>query len=563
MDDNQRRLQVLSQKLSKHTQGFPIRLLFPANVFGIKQSNGIVNPDATVAGADGSNPIPKDERKELRTSTDFINFRLMETDIDFTSEEPTPIAKISESLSHFVSDLEKTGCYESVQVILGRPKEIPSKSDTRQLDVILQEKNWYKLYIGGGIKQDNSSAISSTGVMPKVQFESSASLLNLTGETDITELSYTVDQTSTPAISMQHTRPLYSLLQGGVTDSLSDAVLNTENGSKVGVTLKATVDTNDSYEHIRSSKDHLQKIGVKISNNTAGSSSPGHGPGNDDMYAGLEWSFTQRDLIPRRHISSPFQYDASPEIIAASGPSLKHSVSADYRLNGYLTDDRFNPTVGLDSFGGFEVAGPPGDVGFLKLWGGASAHIPIVPFLDENEKKNSGFLGKLFNGLSFHTALNAGAIKGLSFGGLCVGGNSTHPLDRFHVGGSHQLRGFLPSGIGPRSKTGGASSPGGDSMGGDVFYTASALMSMPFPGNKSLSNMGVRLFGFANAGSLASFENAMNASSFMKSTRTSIGGGISAGTPMGRLEATYAIPLRYGPTDARRSVQAGIGFTFG
>lgn len=550
MSDDKKGVEVVAKKLQKYVSSFPIKLIFPANIFGVKAD--------TDSFGEGSTETPKDD-KHLRTSKDFINFRLLETDIDFVSDSPTPLDKVTESLHSFVSDLEKTECYESVQVMLGRPKDLPTSSESRQLDVILQEKNWYKLYIGGGIKHDNNSAISSSGMIPKVQFETRASLINLSGETDTTHVEYTLDQTSNPSFTMQHTRPLYSLLSG----SLSDSVLNMDHGSKIGATMKVSVDTNDSFEHLRSSKDHQQKIGIKISNNVSGSSSPGHGPGNNEIYSGLEWSLVQRDIIPRRSISSPFQYDASPEVIKAAGPSLKHSIFADYRLNGYLTDDRFNPSAGIDSYGGFEVAGPPGDVGFVKVTGGASVHIPIIPALDDGEKKNAGFISKTLNGLSFHTSLNGGAMKGLSFGGLCLGSDSTHIADRFYVGGSHQLRGFLPAGIGPRAATGGASSPGGDSMGGDVFYTASALFSMPFPGNSSLSKNGVRLFGFANAGTLTTFENAMNLTSFMNSTRTAVGGGLSVGTPMGRLEATYAVPLRYGPTDARRSVQAGVGFTFG
>ena len=88
------------------------------------------------------------------------------------------------------------------------------------------------------------------------------------------------------------------------------------------------------------------------------------------------------------------------------------------------------------------------------------------------------------------------------------------------------------------------------------------MLSMPFP-NETLSNNRVRLFGFANAGTLTGLDSAINMGSFFRSTRLAVGGGISAATPMGKLEATYAVPLRYGPRDARRSVQAGIGFTFG
>ena len=86
---------------------------------------------------------------------------------------------------------------------------------------------------------------------------------------------------------------------------------------------------------------------------------------------------------------------------------------------------------------------------------------------------------------------------------------------------------------------------------------------MPFPGNNFLSNQGLRLFGFANAGTLTGLHSAVNINSFFKSTRLSVGGGVAAAMPIGRLEATYAVPLRYGPRDARRSVQLGLGFTFG
>jgi outer membrane protein assembly factor BamA len=579
MTKQQERLQALSEKLSQYVQNFPIRLGFPANVYGIKPSSQIQQQQQTTTTAEdigNEEPNYTKDNVPLRTSSDFINYRLLDTGIDFISGDPTSLSTLTESLQDFVKDLENTGCYESVQVILGRQqrKEYPSTSSstssklTRELDVVLQEKNWYKLYIGGGIKQDYHQACSASssgmGMIPKMQFETSASLINLTGETDVTQLYYSLDQTSTPSLSLQHTRPLYSLLSG----SWGDAVLNMDQGSKIGVTLKASVDTHD-YDSFRSSKDHVQKVSIKVSNNTVGSSTSGPMPGNDGVYTGLEWSLAFRDVIPRRHGTVPFQYDASPEIIAASGPNLKHSLVADYRLNGYLTDDRFNPTAGFDAYGGVEVAGPPGDVGFVKLWGGASVHVPIVAEqLDSDERKRLGFLKQIFNGLSLHTSIHGGSIKGLDFGGLCCSGTGRHVTtnisDRFHVGGSHQLRGFLPSGIGPRSVVGGASTPGGDSMGGDVFYTASALLSMPFPGNEFLAKNGVRLFAFANAGTLTSLENAFsNIGSFVNSSRTAVGGGVSVGTAIGRLEATYAVPLRYAPSDARRSVQAGIGFTFG
>lgn len=138
-----------------------------------------------------------------------------------------------------------------------------------------------------------------------------------------------------------------------------------------------------------------------------------------------------------------------------------------------------------------------------------------------------------------------------------------------------QLRGFLPAGIGPRSKTGGSTSPGGDAMGGNLYYTANLAASL-LPPNQILAEYGVRLFAFANAGTLVGLSPLNNYQyktvenrqpitwkQVVQSTRTSVGVGISAGTPMGRLEVTYAHPLRYGPRDARRNFQFGFGFSFG
>merc|ERR1712238_316264 len=142
-----------------------------------------------------------------------------------------------------------------------------------------------------------------------------------------------------------------------------------------------------------------------------------------------------------------------------------------------------------------------------------------------------------------------GIIQPISFDGLCSGPTIS---DRFFVGGPMQLRGFLPAGIGPRTKTGGSTTPGG-----------------------TLAEYGIRLFAFANAATLAGLSPLTNNHTRLQqqqpvtwmqiaqSTRTAAGVGISGGTPMGRVEVTYAWPLRYGPRDARRNFQFGFGLSFG
>ena len=135
--------------------------------------------------------------------------------------------------------------------------------------------------------------------------------------------------------------------------------------------------------------------------------------------------------------------------------------------------------------------------------------------------------------------------------------------DRFFLGGPMQFRGFVPAGIGPRAKTGGASVPGGDALGGDFFYTASAATSVPFPGPFSfLQDNGVRCFGFATVGTLSGV-NGVPLMSILRSTRASVGGGIMCidtnGTTGSNLCHASKIQSSRCP---KRSVQIGLGFTF-
>jgi outer membrane protein insertion porin family len=262
-------------------------------------------------------------------------------------------------------------------------------------------------------------------------------------------------------------------------------------------------------------------------------------------YWGLDWQLALRDVVPRKHPELPYAANASHEIVALSGPSLTHSITFETRTNGEYLDDRHQPTAGLDWFSKFELAGPPGDVGFAKAQGGASIHIPLM---EEGQ-------------VALHGTFAGGILQGLDYKGLCKPPTIS---DRFFVGGPMSIRGFLPAGIGPRTSSGvssGGVSPGGDSLGGAMYYTASLSASVAAPG--VMGEYGIRAFSFVNAGTLVGTMNGVPMQAILNSTRTAVGAGISAATPMGRFEATYAWPLRYGPRDARRNMQFGFGFNFG
>lgn len=585
-DDTPRRIEAaIQQQAQQHQQGqfmafvqtYGLNLLFPAEVHPPKDSSN--------------------KKKIIKTNKDLINARLLENGILFEDLQSLP--QVQAGVQRVVDNLMRTQAFHSVQVQVDKTtttttnetyredngQQQSASSTTTQdghphrLKVILDEKNWYSLYIGGGIKHEGmeeamngggGGGSSGSSLLPKAQFESSVSLNNLTGFLDRSTLQYTLDQTSAAQFVASHERPLYSWFPE--ESVAAQSILSMLKGSQYSLGVKAIMDTHD-FESTRSYKEHQRLLQCRL-DNVGGVARPEMAPtgGNlfDDAnnananngdpprpYWCVDWTLCLRDVVPRKDATLPYCADASPEVVAQAGPSLQHSVKWEVRTNGCYTDSKFQPTIGLDFYGSAEVAGPPGDVGYAKAQGGGALHVPIVHHL-----------------LSLHSSWSGGILQPLTYNGLCSGPTIS---DRFFVGGPMQLRGFLPAGIGPRSNSGGKTSPGGDAMGGNLYYTASIAASMVPPGNNILADYGIRLFAFANAGTvvggvLPTFLLGGNGSNgvggptllqIIQSTRTSAGVGISGGTPMGRVELTYAWPLRYGPRDARRNLQFGFGFSFG
>jgi len=628
----QQLLAQLQQQKANYVSNYDLPLNYPAKV---------------VASASNTtdNSSSESSKKTLRTSSEFVNARLLESGLSFDGSATTTsnndnassnnynkstLANHSMSINRFINNLEGTGCYDAIQVHLSPS----SDNDTNDVTVQLKEKNWYKLYIGGGVNSDDlstfSNASSSTTTagnviqLPKVQFETSASLLNLTGYTDVTSASYIVDQTGSTSCKLIHDRPLISYLNN--SDSIvrrwlmpahpNDAVdtttkqnevdeLEIDNqlaiggGTQTSLGIHATFHDVD-YESTRSYKEYIRCLGVRLANHARGASGGGGGGGSykpststpesmSGPYTYLDWNIALKDVLPKRSSTHPYILDCSSDIAKQSGTYLKHSLEGGLYMNGCLCNDRYDPTLGYDYHIKGEVAGPPGDVGFVKLHCGYNWHLPVELIrlmmfgVNHNDngyikEKNDSDESPLVAGMALHSSFNFGILRPLTFNGLLgsgVGGNNSPSSlvpssDRFYIGGPGQLRGFLPAGIGPRSTEGGSSVPGGDALGGDLFYASMLSTSIPFPTYfATLRNNGGRLFGFVNAGTcVAVGGDRLNMSSavcnrILQSSRVSVGGGVSAGLPMGRFEATYAIPIRCGPRDARKAVQFGFGFSFG
>jgi len=546
-------------------QRYGINVLFPANVISKKSD------DAT-------------EKKTLiKTDKDLINARLLENGILFEDIQSLP--QIQVGVAQAVDNLMRTQAFNSVQIELDTNvddnNDNDSENSTQQhtegnphkLNVILDEKNWYSLYIGGGVKHEGmEEAMNSSTMLPKAQFETSCTLLNLTGFLDRSFLQYTVDQTANSRIVLNHERPLYSWFPENSVGA--HTILALQKGSQYSLGFKALVDTVD-FESSRSYQEYQRMISWHLDNTgNVGNSQMAPVTDHGSVYWGIDWTLGLRDIVPRKHTELPYGTDSSPEIAMQSGSNLIHSIKWEARTNGGWTDNKYQPTVGLDGFCLAELAGPPGDVGFAKAQGGAAIHIPMREFVsDDNDSSSSSSssASSFLENISLHATCAGGVLQPISYDGICKGPTIS---DRFFVGGPMQLRGFLPAGIGPRTKTGGSTTPGGDAMGGNLYYTASLAASVA-PPSGMLAEYGVRLFAFANAGTLVGLSPLTNNynrlqqqqpvtwTQVAQSTRTAAGVGISGGTPMGRVEVTYAWPLRYGPRDARRNFQFGFGLSFG
>jgi hypothetical protein len=529
-----------------YVSNYEVQLSWPAVVLAAATEENAASNRTTASSATASPPKPP------RTSDELIQMRLLEARVLF--EVPVTLGETVERLDDFCRDLEKTGCFNKVSVQVGGGESVSSDSGAdgaveQELRVILDEKAWYRLHLGGGVKAqellETAEQSAESGVLPMAaELEASVGLRNLAGCLDQSALSYRLDTKGLASWTLSHERPLYTFLPSPWRETL----LETSTGSRYSLTAKAVLDTLD-FEYSRSYKEYQRLVSVHLSNQHSLRDSPLAGAMIPEWYGSLSWSFLLRDVIPRRTVDSPWLSAASPSILQEAGPSNKNSFVATLRTNGaFLASDRgdqpvLNPTAGWQAYAEVEVATPPGDVSFAKVQTGLSSHLPVT------------------DSLSLHWMGQAGFLKSPLWGGK--GGATVS--DRFHIGGPLQIPGFLPAGIGPRDSRGGSGqslTPGGDSVGGDLYYRTTLMASLPAFTSVFAD---ARAFGFLAAGTCVRQANLKDPLvDVLASTRASVGVGLATTALAGsRLEVTYAWPLRYAPVDARRNFQFGIGLSLG
>jgi outer membrane protein insertion porin family len=220
---------------------------------------------------------------------------------------------------------------------------------------------------------------------------------------------------------------------------------------------------------------------------------------------------------------------ASPAIKEAAASGTYYTSSIGYALTFDTRNSKKLPTSGTYFTLGQDLAGIGGDVRYIKSIADMRSYYPVS------------------DSLTFVSRTAAGNISGW-------GGDSVRLLDMFYVGGE-SVRGFAPSGIGPRDTT----SANQDALGGQnyVVSTAEARFALPLIPDE----IGLRGAVFADTGTLfGTSSSAAKLSGVIgtsASLRASVGTGLIWDSPIGPLRADYAFPV------AKQSYDKTQPFSFG
>ncbi|MBI3702187.1 MAG: outer membrane protein assembly factor BamA [Afipia sp.] len=222
-----------------------------------------------------------------------------------------------------------------------------------------------------------------------------------------------------------------------------------------------------------------------------------------------------------------------------------------YTLAYNTLDNNKNPTTGILASVSQDYAGVGGNVSYLKTVTDAKLYTPIV----------SDVVGVLH--------LQGGVIADV--------GSGIRMLDHFQMG-PNLVRGFAPSGIGPRDITTGTYN---DALGGTSYWGASVEAQMPlwfFP-----REIGIKAAAYADAGSVQGYKgptslfvggtcngtalaNAANQCLTVGADdgliRSSVGVGLIWQSPFGPLRFDYAVPLTKSPYDRVQQFRFGGGTSF-
>ena len=206
------------------------------------------------------------------------------------------------------------------------------------------------------------------------------------------------------------------------------------------------------------------------------------------------------------------------------GETLTSALS--HRLEYDLRDSRIDPTDGYVLRFGQEVAGLGGDAKFLK------------------HTLSFGHFYSVADGWVVSSLARAGHITGID--------DDVRIVDRFFLGG-RRLRGFEPSGVGPRD------AETGDALGGNMFYSLTAELGFPLGLPDEVNLRGAV---FADSGSLTTIDESGEGLLDESAPRLSVGAGINFRSPLGPIRLDFARALIKEDFDRTESFRFSFGTRF-
>ena len=250
---------------------------------------------------------------------------------------------------------------------------------------------------------------------------------------------------------------------------------------------------------------------------------------------GVQWRYS----ISRQDVTlDPASLAAAPSLpvqqAALAGPQWVSAVGDTVNYN--TLDNTKNPTSGISSQLKQDLAGLGGDVDFLRT----------------------------SEDLRYYQALNSdltGMVR--AQGGYITGwGGQQVPLIDSFFGGPTLVRGFAPNGFGPRDLTPGTTM---DNVGGSAYWATTAELQSAIPGVPQ--EYGLRASAFVDAGSVfhyggpTTFPGSTQSLQLANANvmRSSVGVGLTWGSPFGALTVNYAVPV----TKAAYDVVQPLGFSAG
>ncbi|AWU74517.1 hypothetical protein CAS74_004750 [Pichia kudriavzevii] len=125
-----------------------------------------------------------------------------------------------------------------------------------------------------------------------------------------------------------------------------------------------------------------------------------------------------------------------------------------------------------------------------------------------------------------------------------------HPMDKFQLGGSNDMKGWLVSGMGPKQMN--------MSVGGNYFH---AIGFNVFANIPHYTDSNFKLHWFTNVGKLTNYSKLD--SNILKKNCVSTGVGLSYSHPMAAFELNWVVPISANSNDhLRKGLQWGIGISF-